>query len=124
MLVWLAAEFTDTFSVLNLFRYITARTGAATITAMLVVFLCGPWIISHLKVRQGRGQPIREDGPERHIIEKQGTPTMGGLMILLGICGAVLLWGDLSNGYVWLVLFVTLAYGLVGFYDDFLKVSK
>ena len=124
MLEWLASESIGTFPALNLFRYITFRTGAATITAMLIVFLFGPWIISHLKVRQGRGQPIREDGPERHIIEKQGTPTMGGLMILLGVCIAVLLWANLSNGYVWLVLFVCLSFGLIGFYDDYLKIKR
>ncbi len=124
MLVWLAAEFTDTISVLNLFRYITARTGGATITAMLVVFICGPWIIGHLKVRQRHGQPIREDGPERHNVEKQGTPTMGGLMILLGVCISVLFWANLNNSYVWLVLFVCLSFGLVGFYDDYLKIKR
>src|SRR5439155_1581434 len=81
-------------------------------------------IISLLKVKQGRGQPIRSDGPQRHIIVKQGTPTMGGLMILSGIFVSTLLWADLTNLYVWAVLFVTLGFGAIGFYDDFLKVTK
>jgi len=124
MLEWLASQFVDTVPVLNLFRYITFRTGAATITAMVIVFLFGPWIISNLKIRQGKGQPIRNDGPERHIIEKQGTPTMGGLMILLGVCVAVLIWASLANAYVWLVLFVCLSFGMIGFYDDYLKIKR
>jgi phospho-N-acetylmuramoyl-pentapeptide-transferase len=90
----------------------------------LFVFLFGPRIISLLKLKQGKGQPIRSDGPQRHIVEKQGTPTMGGLMILSGIFVATLLWADLSNLYVWAVLFVTLGFGAIGFYDDFLKVTK
>jgi phospho-N-acetylmuramoyl-pentapeptide-transferase len=124
MLEWLASESLSGGPTLNLFRYITFRTGGAMITAMLIVFLLGPWIISHLKIRQGGGQPIREDGPERHIIEKQGTPTMGGLMILLGVCVAVLVWANLNNLYVWLVLFVTLSFGMIGFYDDYLKIKR
>lgn len=109
---------------LNVFRYITFRTGGATITALMMVFLFGPRVISALKVRQGKGQPIREDGPKRHILEKQGTPTMGGLMILFGITTATLLWSDLSNTYVHVVLGVTLAFGAIGFYDDYLKVTR
>lgn len=84
----------------------------------------GPKIISLLKVKQGRGQPIRSDGPQRHIVEKQGTPTMGGLMILSGVFVATILWADLSNLYVWAVLFVTIGFGAIGFYDDFLKVTR
>ena len=116
--------FSDQFGFLNVFRYITFRTGGAIMTALLFVFLFGPRLIDSLRVRQGKGQPIREDGPERHIIEKQGTPTMGGLMILAAIFVAVLLWGNLRNQYVWVVLFVTLAYGIIGLYDDYLKVAK
>ena len=84
----------------------------------------GPGLISLLRVKQGRGQPIRPDGPQRHLVEKQGTPTMGGLMILSGIVVSTLLWADLTNLYVWAVLFVTLGFGAIGFYDDFLKVTK
>jgi UDP-N-acetylmuramyl pentapeptide phosphotransferase/UDP-N-acetylglucosamine-1-phosphate transferase len=96
----------------------------AILTALLFVFLFGPRIISLLKVKQGRGQPIRSDGPQRHIVEKQGTPTMGGLMILSGIFVATSCGRILRNLYVWAVLFVMLGFGAIGFYDDFLKVTK
>src|SRR5438477_751415 len=124
MLYYLILRLTTEVSALNAFRYLTTRTGMAVLTALLVIFVFGPSIISLLKVKQGRGQPIRSDGPQRHIIEKQGTPTMGGLMILSGIFVSTLLWADLTNLYVWAVLFVTLGFGAIGFYDDFLKVTK
>src|SRR6476661_7591417 len=111
-------------SVLNVFRYITFRTGGAMVTGALFVFLFGPWIIDHLRLRQGKGQPIRSDGPQSHLITKIGTPTMGGLMILAGLVVATLLWANLTNRYVWIVLAVTLGFGMVGFYDDYLKVTK
>ncbi|GBF27051.1 phospho-N-acetylmuramoyl-pentapeptide-transferase [bacterium MnTg02] len=114
----------DQIGGFNVFRYITFRTGGAIMTALFVVFLFGPKLIDVLRIRQGKGQPIRTDGPERHIVEKQGTPTMGGLMILLGVTSATLLWANLQNPYVWIVLAVTLSYGAIGFYDDFLKLSK
>ncbi len=123
MLFWLT-ELAGELSVFNIFRYITFRTGGALITALLFVFLFGPRIIRSLRVRQGKGQPIRKDGPERHLVQKQGTPTMGGLMILSGVTFATLLWGNLHNPYVWVVLLVTLVYGAVGLYDDYLKVTK
>src|SRR5512145_2104412 len=123
MLYWLT-EFASDFPFLNLFRYITFRTGGALLTALLFVFLFGPRVIRSLRVRQGKGQPIRKDGPERHILQKQGTPTMGGLMILSGVTVSVLLWGNLQNAFVWAVLLLTLVYGAVGLYDDYLKVSK
>jgi phospho-N-acetylmuramoyl-pentapeptide-transferase len=108
---------------LNVFRYITFRTGGAMVTGALVVFLFGPWIIDHLRLRQGKGQPIRTDGPQTHLV-KIGTPTMGGLMILSGLVVATLLWANPLNPYVWIVLAVTLGFGFVGFYDDYLKVTK
>jgi phospho-N-acetylmuramoyl-pentapeptide-transferase len=123
MLYWLT-EFTPELAVFNVFRYITFRTGGALITALLFVFLFGPRIIKSLRIRQGKGQPIRKEGPERHILQKQGTPTMGGLMILSGVTVSVLLWGNLRNPYVWVVLLLTLVYGAVGLYDDYLKVTK
>jgi phospho-N-acetylmuramoyl-pentapeptide-transferase len=123
MLYWLA-DFSGTLSVFNVFRYLTVRTGGAMFTAMVFVFLFGPWIIDHLRLRQGKGQPIREDGPESHLVSKRGTPTMGGLMILSGVTVATVLWANPSNPYVWIVLGVTLAFGLVGFYDDYLKVTR
>jgi phospho-N-acetylmuramoyl-pentapeptide-transferase len=108
---------------LNVFRYITFRTGGAVATGALVVFLFGPWIIDHLRLRQGKGQPIRTDGPQSHLAKK-GTPTMGGLMILSGLVVSTVLWANPLNPYVWIVLAVTLGFGFVGFYDDYLKVTK
>ncbi len=129
MLIWLAelSDHIQFFSThlrfLNLFRYITFRTGGALFTSALIVFLFGPRIISSLRVRQGKGQPIRADGPQTHF-KKAGTPTMGGLMILAGIVVSSLLWADLANVYVVATLLVTLGFGAIGFYDDYLKVTK
>jgi phospho-N-acetylmuramoyl-pentapeptide-transferase len=123
MLYWLV-DLSDKVTVFNVFRYITFRTGGAVITALLFVFLFGQVIINRLRLLQGKGQPIRADGPKSHIIAKAGTPTMGGLMILSGMLVSTLLWANPSNPYVWVVLWVTLGFGLVGFYDDYLKVTK
>jgi phospho-N-acetylmuramoyl-pentapeptide-transferase len=123
MLHWLSA-FSDTIGPLNVLRYITFRTGGAMITALTFVFMFGPTIITHLRLRQGKGQPIRTDGPQSHLVTKRGTPTMGGLMILFGIVVSTLLWGNLANYYVWIVLGVMLMFGAIGFYDDYLKVTK
>ncbi len=123
-MLYLLENFSEQMPIFNLFRYITFRTGGAIVTALALVFLFGPALIKSLKVRQGRGQPIREDGPMRHIVEKQGTPTMGGLMILSGITISTLLWADLTNRYVWIVLLVTVGFGMIGLYDDYLKVSR
>ncbi len=117
-------EISDQISVFNVFRYLTFRTAGAIITALLFVFMFGPTIIKALRVRQGKGQPIREDGPQSHLLTKKGTPTMGGLMILSGLIMATLLWANWANSYVWIVLFVTIGFGLIGFYDDYLKVSR
>jgi phospho-N-acetylmuramoyl-pentapeptide-transferase len=116
-------NFSDQIGPLNVFRYITFRTGGAIMTALMFVFLFGPAMIDMLRLRQGKGQPIREDGPKSHF-SKKGTPTMGGLMILAGVTASTLLWANLSNPYVWIVLGVTLSYGCIGFYDDYLKVTK
>ena len=123
MFYWLV-DLSGTFPVLNVFRYITFRTGGAVGTGALFVFLFGPWIIDHLRLRQGKGQPIRSDGPQSHLVTKIGTPTMGGLMILSGLVVSTVLWANLLNPYVWIVLAVTLGFGFVGFYDDYLKVTK
>ena len=122
MLYWLV-DFSSTIPALNVFRYITFRTGGAMVTGALFVFLFGPWIIDNLRLRQGKGQPIRTDGPQSHLTKK-GTPTMGGLMILSGLVVGTLLWANPVNPYVWIVLAVTLGFGFVGFYDDYLKVTK
>src|SRR6059036_827665 len=111
-------------TLLNVFRYITFRTGGAMVTGALFVFLFGPWIIDNLRLRQGKGQPIRSDGPQSHLVTKKGTPTMGGLMMLFGLVVSTVLWANLTNRYVWIVLGVTLMFGAIGFYDDYLKVTK
>lgn len=116
-------NFSDQFGPLNVFRYITFRTGGAIFTALLFVMLFGPGIIALLRIKQGKGQPIRDDGPESHLA-KVGTPTMGGLMILASVAIATVLWADLSNRYVWVVLAVILSYGVIGFYDDYLKLKR
>src|SRR6201996_2801830 len=115
---------TDQLAVFRLFKYLTFRSGGAVITAILLAFIVNGSLIKWLKVKQGKGQPIREDGPQRHIVEKQGTPTMGGLMILISSVTATLLWADLTDFYVWIVLLVTLSFGLLGFTDDYQKVTK
>ncbi|PZM13644.1 phospho-N-acetylmuramoyl-pentapeptide-transferase [Rhizobium tubonense] len=122
MLIWLV-DLSEHVKFFNLFRYITFRTGGALFTSAIIVFLFGPKIISSLRVRQGKGQPIRADGPQTHF-KKAGTPTMGGLMIIAGVVGSCLLWADLSSVYVVAVLLVTLGFGAIGFYDDYLKVTK
>ncbi len=118
------ARLSDQLILFNLFRYLTFRSGAACITALVMSLLLGPALIRWLKSVQRGGQPIRPDGPERHLIEKKGTPTMGGVLILSALTVSTLLWADLRNGYVWAVLFLTLGYGAIGFVDDYIKLSK
>ncbi|WP_101068232.1 phospho-N-acetylmuramoyl-pentapeptide-transferase [Roseovarius salinarum] len=122
MLYWLTL-LSDGGDVFNLFRYITFRAGGAFLTALLFGFLFGPPLINVLRRRQGKGQPIRHDGPETHLT-KTGTPTMGGLLIVGALVTSTLLWARLDNPFVWLVLFVTVAFGAIGFADDYAKVSK
>ena len=110
-------------SALNLFRYLSFRTGGAVATALLIGLVIGPRFIGWLRLRQGKGQPIRLDGPQSHLA-KRGTPTMGGLMILTSLSVSLLLWMDLSNSYLWACLFVTLGFGMIGFLDDYDKVRK
>ncbi len=123
MLTWLT-ELSGYFSPLNLFRYLTFRTIGATATAALFVFFFGPAIIAALRLKQGKGQPIRVDGPQSHLLTKKGTPTMGGLMILSGLVVSTLLWANPRSPYVWITLLVTLGFGMIGFYDDYLKVTR
>jgi phospho-N-acetylmuramoyl-pentapeptide-transferase len=117
-------QFSDQLAFLNLFRYITFRTGGALITALIISFICGPFIINWLKRHQKQGQPIRDDGPEGHLITKVGTPTMGGVMILLALILSTLLWADLYNGFIWVTIGVTVSYGLIGLIDDYIKVTR
>jgi phospho-N-acetylmuramoyl-pentapeptide-transferase len=120
----LARPYADQYIVANLFRYLTFRSGAACLTALFLSFVLGPMVIRWLRSVQRGGQPIREDGPARHLVEKKGTPTMGGVLILLSLSISTLLWADLRNGFVWAVLLLTLGYGAIGFVDDFLKLSR
>lgn len=122
MLYWLT-ELSDGGDLFNLFRYITFRAGGAFLTALIFGFLFGPPLINVLRKRQGKGQPIRDDGPEGHFI-KAGTPTMGGLLIVGALLTATLLWARLDNPFVWMVLFVTMSYAAIGFADDYAKVTK
>jgi phospho-N-acetylmuramoyl-pentapeptide-transferase len=115
---------TDQLAFFRLFKYLTFRSGAAVVTALMIAFLINPMLIRWLKHKQGKGQPIRSDGPARHIIEKAGTPTMGGILILIPWLGSTLLWASPSNRYVWIALLVTAAFGLLGFLDDYYKVTK
>ena len=127
MLPWLAsflAQNGDVDGALRLLTFQTTRVGGAMMTALFIALLIGRPIIGWLRASQKQGQPIREDGPAGHLLTKKGTPTMGGAMILLSLALSTLLWADLSNPYVWTVLFVTAGYGSIGFLDDFLKVSQ
>jgi phospho-N-acetylmuramoyl-pentapeptide-transferase len=122
MFLWIADQLGYP-GVFNLFRYITMRAGAATATALFLGLIIGPKFIGWLRVRQGKGQPIRDDGPLSHLA-KRGTPTMGGLMILTSLTVAMLLWMDFSNRYLWACLFITVGFGVIGFLDDYDKVKK
>jgi phospho-N-acetylmuramoyl-pentapeptide-transferase len=120
----LLGQFVERSQFFNLFNYITFRTGGAMVTALIIAFAIGAPFIGWLRKKQGKGQPIRSDGPEGHLLTKTGTPTMGGLIILISLTASSLLWADLDNPYVWGVLIVTLGFGLIGFIDDFSKVTK
>jgi len=124
MLYQILPNLSDDFGALRLFQFITLRTGGALLTALVISLLLGNKVIAWLRSMQGAGQPIRTDGPEHHIVTKAGTPTMGGVLILLAVTITTLLWADLSNGYVWTVLLVTLGFGALGFADDYLKVAR
>ena len=118
------SAFSDQFQAFNLFRYITFRSGGAVITALLISFIFGSRIIAWLKLKQGDGQPIRDDGPPGHLVRKIGTPTMGGFLVLLALSVSTLLWADLRNPYVWIVLGMTVSFGLIGFFDDYRKLMR
>jgi len=123
MLTWLS-DWAHLPGIFRLFHWLTFRTLGAAGTGLFLVLFFGPTIISMLRLKQGKGQPIRADGPASHLLTKKGTPTMGGLMILFGLIASALLWADPESPYVWIVLFVTFGFGAIGFYDDYLKVTK
>ena len=122
MLYSLFSNLIDVFSFFNVFKYLTVRTGLAMFTSMFVVFLVGTPFINFFSARQMHS-PIREDGPEEHIIKKIGTPTMGGLLILLGLFSGALLWCDLLNPYIWFLIYIVGSFGLLGAYDDYKKIK-
>ncbi len=124
MLYLLLYPLADEFHAFNLFRYITFRSGGAVVTSLLISFVFGPPMIAWLKSKQGEGQPIRDDGPQSHIVRKKGTPTMGGFLILSAVTISTLLWTDLVNAYVWTALAVTVGFGLIGFLDDYRKLTR
>ena len=124
MFNYLAIEFTNTFNYLNLFNYISFRTGAAVLTSLFFSLIFGEIIIKRLSALQPIGQPIRKDGPENHIIAKAGTPTMGGVLILSSMTISLFLWADLLNKYVWICFISSMLFGLIGFFDDYAKVKK
>lgn len=108
----------------NLFRYISFRSGGAFFTSLAICLSCGPMVISFLRSKQKEGQPIREDGPKSHLVSKKGIPTMGGIMIIFSLLFSLLIWTDLTNPYVWIVMFVVISFGLIGIADDYLKLTK
>tara|TARA_Y100001970_G_scaffold7933_1_gene9090 strand:+ start:501 stop:1586 length:1086 start_codon:yes stop_codon:yes gene_type:complete len=122
MLYSLILELIDTYSFLNVFKYLTVRTGLAVFTSLLIVFLIGTPFINFFSAKQILN-PIREDGPDEHIIKKIGTPTMGGVLILIGLFSGIFLWGDLKNVYVWFLIYIVACYGLLGAYDDYKKIK-
>jgi len=123
MLFSLFSNLVDTFSFFNVFKYLTVRTGLSMFTSMIVVFIVGNPLINYFSAKQIHN-PIRDDGPSEHIVKKIGTPTMGGLMILLGVFSGILLWGDLSNPYNWFLIYIAGSFGLLGAYDDYKKIMK
>lgn len=122
-MLYLLSLLSDKLSVLNIFKYITFRTGGALATSFIIMIICGPAFIRWLKQKQGDGQPIRTDGPETHF-KKRGTPCMGGLLIIISILISALLWAQLTNPYIWVLIFVLLGFGLAGFFDDYKKLTK
>ena len=117
-MLYIIAQWLHFEGLTNLIRYQSFRSGAALLTALAVGLIIGPRFIDMLRMRQGKGQPIRAEGIERHVVEKAGTPTMGGLMFLAGITASTLIWADLTNVYVWAALLVTLGFGALGFMED------
>jgi phospho-N-acetylmuramoyl-pentapeptide-transferase len=124
MLYLLLFPLSEHFNAFNVFRYITFRSGGAVVTSLLISFIFGPSLIAWLRSVQREGQPIRTDGPQSHLIRKKGTPTMGGFLILSALTVSTVLWADVTNPYVWIVLGVTVGFGLIGFFDDFRKLTR
>lgn len=124
MLYNIFAPYFSDHAFFNLFRYISFRSGGAFFTSLFICFAFGPVVINFLKAKQKNGQPIRSDGPQSHLHTKQGTPTMGGIMIIFSIVFSLLIWTNLTNQYVWIITFIIISFGLIGFADDYLKLTK
>ena len=122
MIKYLALEYQSLFSFLNIFSYITFRTGSSILTGLFFSLIFGNYIINKLSNVQPTGQPIRDDGPESHIIAKKGTPTMGGLLIILSVFVSTIIWADLQNIFIWILLLTILIFGSIGFADDYLSL--
>ena len=123
MIKYLAFEYQSLFSFLNIFSYITFRAGASILTGLFFSLIFGNYIINKLSNVQPTGQPIRDDGPESHIIAKKGTPTMGGLLIILSVFVSTIIWADLQNIFIWILLSTILIFGSIGFADDYSKIT-
>ena len=123
MIKYLAFEYLSIFSFLNIFSYITFRAGGAILTGLFFSLIFGNFLISRLSQIQPIGQPIRDDGPESHLIAKKGTPTMGGLLIILSVLVSTILWADLKNNFIWIAILTILIFGLIGFADDYKKIK-
>ena len=124
MFYYFFSPYIDSFSFLNLFNYLTFRAGGALFTAFLISLLLGPKFIKKLKSVQTKGQPIRKDGPKSHLLNKVGTPTMGGMLILISLFVSIVLWADLSSEVVWLIFSITILFGLIGALDDYKKLKN
>ena len=124
MIKYLTLEYQSIFSFLNIFSYITFRSGAAILTSLFFSLIFGNYLINKLSYIQPAGQPIRKDGPESHIIAKKGTPTMGGLLIILSVFVSTILWSDLRNNFIWISLLTIITFGLIGFADDYKKIKS
>ena len=124
MLYYLSLIFVNDFSFLNIFKYLTLRSGGALLTSLILSFIFAPFIIKWLKKNQRYKKTVREDVPDKHLIKKKGTPTMGGLLILISFVLSTLLWADTKNYYIWLVLSITFGFGAIGFVDDYLKLTS
>ncbi len=124
MIKYLTLEYQSIFSFLNIFNYITFRTGAAILTGLFFSLIFGNYLINKLSKVQPVGQPIRDDGPQSHIIAKKGTPTMGGLLIILSVLVSTIIWSDLSNNFIWISILTIIIFGFVGFIDDFKKIKS
>ena len=121
MFYYLFSLFVQDFTFLNVFKYLTFRSGGALLTSLIFSFLFAPFIINWLKKNQRYKKTVREDLPDKHLIKKRGTPTMGGLLILISFVLSTLLWSDTKNYYIWLVLSITFGFGVIGFIDDYIK---